>query len=209
LSGAGGFINISQNARKLIFAGTFTTSGLEVQAKAGRLCIVQEGRARKFRAAVEQITFAGRRAAALGQTVLYVTERCVFELTAQGLRLAEVAPGIDLERGRLFLDLRHLPVRRAEDIAAIRAAVETRCREIGQRVATIVNYDGFQVDHDMAEACAQMTREMQALYYSRVSRYASGAFRRMQLERMLAREETPPIFASEQQAEAWLQQAPR
>jgi len=54
-----------------------------------------------------------------------------------------------------------------------------------------------------------MSREMEARYYSKVSRYASGAFRRMQLQRMLAHEETPPIFETEQQAEAYLQQAPR
>ncbi len=258
LAGAGGFINISQNARKLLLAGTFTAGGLEVEAADGRLRIVQEGRARKFRASVEQITFAGRRAAALGQTVLYVTERCVFELTAAGLRLAEVAPGIDIERdilaqmdfrplidtpvpmaaalfrvapmdlrstlldfdlgpritydtaqGLLFLNLSHLHVRRLEDIERIRTAVQSRCQAIGLRVATIVNYDGFQVDHDMADAYAQMTREMEALYYSKVSRYASGAFRRMQLERLLARDETPPIFETEGQAEAWLQQTAR
>ena len=258
LAGAGGFINISQNARKLLFAGTFTAGGLEIEAANGRLRIVQEGRARKFRASVEQITFAGRRAAALGQPVLYITERCVFELTPQGLRLAEVAPGIDIDRdilaqmdfeplvdrpalmpgclfeagpmdlrarlldfdlgpritydaaqGLLFLNLSYLHVRRSEDIERIRVAVQSRCQAIGQRVATIVNYDGFQVDHDMAESYAQMTREMEAQYYSKVSRYASGAFRRMQLERLLAREETPPIFETEQQAEAYLQQTPR
>jgi propionate CoA-transferase len=256
LAGAGGFINISQNARKLIFAGTFTAGGLEIEARGGALRIVQEGRARKFRAAVEQITFAGQRAAALGQTVLYVTERCVFELTPQGLRLAEVAPGIDIAREilaqmdfapivdqpaamaaalfdaapmdlrarlldldlsrrvaydparqRLFLDLRHLHVRRLEDVEAIRQAVTERCRDIGQRVATIVNYDGFQIDHDVADAYAQMSREMDAAYYSKVSRYASGAFRRMQLERLLAREETPPIFETEGEAAAYLRDA--
>ena len=109
----------------------------------------------------------------------------------------------------LFLDLRHMHVRRNEDIERIREAVQARCLEIGHRVATIVNYDGFQIDHDMADAYAQMTREMEAQYYSKVSRYASGAFRRMQLERMLAHEETPPIFETEQEAEAYLQQAPR
>ncbi len=257
LAGAGGFINISQTARKLLFAGTFTAGGLEVEARDGRLRIVQEGRARKFRAEVEQITFAGRRAAALGQTVLYVTERCVFELTASGLRLAEVAPGIDIERDilahmdfaplvdtpaampaalfeaatmdlrtrllaidltdrvtydadrkRLFLDFRHLNLRRLEDVERIREAVQARCREIGHRVATIVNYDGFQLDPDVAEAYARMSREMEAQYYHRVSRYASGAFRRMQLERLLSRAEAPTIFETEQEAAAFLQQAP-
>ena len=89
---------ISQNARHLIFAGTFTAGGLSVRAQDGHLDILAEGRSRKFGATVGQITFSGARAARLGQPVLYVTERCVFRLEAGGLRLIEIAPGIDLQR---------------------------------------------------------------------------------------------------------------
>ncbi|MBK1679650.1 acyl CoA:acetate/3-ketoacid CoA transferase [Rhodocyclus tenuis] len=98
LTGAGGFINISQSARQVVFVGTFTAGGLEVAIADGRLVIVSEGRARKFVAAVEQRTFAGAYAAQRGQPALYVTERCVFRLTSDGLELIEIAPGIELER---------------------------------------------------------------------------------------------------------------
>jgi propionate CoA-transferase len=98
LAGAGGFINISQSARKIVFAGTFTAGGLKVHVDDTDLVIVKEGRSRKFVKAVEQITFSGAYAAEKGQPVLYVTERCVFRRTVDGMELTEVAPGIDIER---------------------------------------------------------------------------------------------------------------
>jgi propionate CoA-transferase len=98
LAGAGGFINITQNARHLVFAGTFTAGGLRVEIDEGGMNIVKEGRCRKFVQQVEQITFNGTYAAENGQPVIYVTERCVFRRTPEGMELTEVAPGIDIER---------------------------------------------------------------------------------------------------------------
>lgn len=98
LNGCGGFINISQNARSVVFAGTFTVGGLEVAVEDGKVRIIQEGRSKKFIRQVEENTFSGPFAQARKQPVIYVTERCVFQLTEEGLELIEVAPGIDVER---------------------------------------------------------------------------------------------------------------
>lgn len=98
LSGCGGFINISQNSKKVVFVGTFTSGGFKAEVKDGAMVIHQEGKFRKFVDAVGQITFSGAVAAKQDQDVLYVTERCVFRLTPDGLALAEVAPGVDAER---------------------------------------------------------------------------------------------------------------
>ncbi len=98
ISGAGGFINITQNARKVIFCGTFTTKGLKVEAGEGKLKIVQEGAVDKFVKDVEHITFSGSRARAQGQKIIYVTERVVFEMREEGMIITEIAPGIDLQK---------------------------------------------------------------------------------------------------------------
>ncbi|MDP9435739.1 MAG: acyl CoA:acetate/3-ketoacid CoA transferase [Actinomycetota bacterium] len=101
LAGAGGFINISQNAKALFFLGTFAAAST-VQVADGGLRIVEPGVA-KVVERVSQVTFNGPRAVARGQAVHYITERCVFRLTEDGLELVEVAPGVDVERDVLAL----------------------------------------------------------------------------------------------------------
>jgi propionate CoA-transferase len=103
LAGAGGFINISQNAKKVIFVGTFGAGKLRVATADGKLAILEEAKARKFVETVEHVTFSGAYATARGQHALYVTERCVFTLSPDGLELVEVAPGIDIDRDILGL----------------------------------------------------------------------------------------------------------
>lgn len=105
IAGCGGFINISQNAKKVYYLGTFTTGGLKIATGNGKLEIVQEGKSKKFVKEVEQITFSGTYAAKIGQPVIYITERAVFELRPDGVYLTEIAPGIDLQTQILdFMD---------------------------------------------------------------------------------------------------------
>ena len=103
LTGPGGFINISQRAKEVVFVGTFTAGKLEIALRDGKLHIVREGTEKKFVNLVEQKTFSGRYAAQQKQRVLYITERCVFILSEEGMELTEVAPGIDLEKDILAL----------------------------------------------------------------------------------------------------------
>ncbi len=98
LAGAGGFINISQNAKTVVFVGTFRAGKQSVGAADGRLQIRQDGESAKFVERVEHRTFSGAEALRRGQRVLYVTERCVFRLVPGGLELIEIAPGVDLQR---------------------------------------------------------------------------------------------------------------
>ncbi|MFK4448626.1 propionate CoA-transferase [Caballeronia udeis] len=96
--GPGGFIDITQGARKIVFCGTFEAKGLQVEQAGGHLSILSPGSVPKLVDRVQHITFSGEQARIAGQEVLYVTERAVFRLEAAGVRLIEVAPGIDVER---------------------------------------------------------------------------------------------------------------
>jgi propionate CoA-transferase len=98
ITGAGGFVDISQNTRKVTFCGTFTAGGVRIVCENGKLRIAREGKFRKFVPAVEQITFNGDLARGRKQEILYVTERAVFSLMPEGLTLTEIAPGLDLEK---------------------------------------------------------------------------------------------------------------
>ncbi len=98
LAGAGGFIDITQSAKKVVFIGTFMAGGLKVSVGDGKLTILQEGKVKKFLQDVEQVTFSGSYAVKRNQPVLFVTERCVFKLSSDGMQLIEIAPGIDLEK---------------------------------------------------------------------------------------------------------------
>ena len=95
--GPGGFIDIAQNARKMVFCGTFETKGARLVPGDGTLRIEAPGQIAKLVADVAQITFSGARARATNQEVVYVTERAVFRLSETGVTLTEIAPGIDLE----------------------------------------------------------------------------------------------------------------
>ncbi len=98
LIGCGGFINISQNARCMVFTGTFTAGGLKIGIEDGKVRILQEGKVRKFVRQVKQVSFSGDFSVTRKQPVYFVTERCVFRRGLRGLVLTEVAPGIDIER---------------------------------------------------------------------------------------------------------------
>ena len=98
IAGCGGFIDITQNSKKVFLCGTFTAGGLKTKIENGKLVIEQEGKEPKFLKQVEQITFSGNYAAKNNQPVMYITERAVFELRKDGVYLTEAAPGIDIQK---------------------------------------------------------------------------------------------------------------
>jgi len=96
--GVGGFINISQNAKCVIFSGTLTAGDLDIAWEEGRTVIRKEGRHQKFVPQLEQICYSASMGRAWGQVALFVTERAVFRVGPRGLELIEIAPGLDPER---------------------------------------------------------------------------------------------------------------
>ncbi|WP_154955316.1 acyl CoA:acetate/3-ketoacid CoA transferase [Klebsiella grimontii] len=98
LIGPGGFLEIAQNARKVVFCGTFDAKGSKINVTPDGLQIEQSGQIPKLVTEVEKITFSASYARQSGQEVLYVTERAVFQLTEAGVELIEIAPGVNVER---------------------------------------------------------------------------------------------------------------
>ena len=96
--GVGGFINISQHAKKVIFSGTFTAGRVEIAWPDGKTVIMKEGKFNKFVSQLEQVSYNGSFAQERGQEALYITERAVFQRGEHGIELIEIAPGIDLDR---------------------------------------------------------------------------------------------------------------
>lgn len=94
-AGAGGFVDITARAKKIVFSGMFN-AGARLDIADGRLVIEKEGKLKKLVNEVEHVTFSGRRGVEQGQDITYVTERCVMKLTAEGIVLTEIAPGVDL-----------------------------------------------------------------------------------------------------------------
>lgn len=112
-AGAGGFVDITTRAKKIVFSGNFN-AGAKMTVEGGALKIHQEGKVAKFVDEVDQISFSGKRARVQGQDVTYVTERCVIRLTDQGLTVTEIAPGLDLQRD--ILDRAATPLAVAKDL---------------------------------------------------------------------------------------------
>jgi len=165
IPGCGGFIDISQNAKKVVFMGTFNTGGLEVVIDDGRIRIAKEGRIPKFVERIGQTTFSADYARRSGQEVLFVTERCVFRLAEQGLTVIEVAPGIDLQHDilqqlpfRALIDgpremdptvFRNAPMRLRERMLDLH--MEDRLSYDEQTNTVYMNYAGLRVrdTHDL------------------------------------------------------------
>jgi acyl CoA:acetate/3-ketoacid CoA transferase len=119
-AGAGGFIDITARAKKIVYSGYFTAgAGLDIAD--GALVIAKEGKVKKLVEDVEQVSFSGPRAIAQGQDIVYVTERCVMRLTREGLNIVEIAPGVDLERDLLAQS--QFPLRVADDCKTMDAAL--------------------------------------------------------------------------------------
>ncbi len=112
-AGAGGFVDITARAKKIIFSGYFT-AGAKLEIHDGAVRIAKEGKVKKLVEAVEQISFSGPRAVDQGQEIVYVTERCVLRLEKGGVTVTELAPGVDLERD--VLSQAEFPLRVAKSI---------------------------------------------------------------------------------------------
>ncbi|HEX7110472.1 MAG TPA: acyl CoA:acetate/3-ketoacid CoA transferase [Aestuariivirga sp.] len=106
-AGAGGFVDITSRAKKIVYSGFFN-AGAKMDIRDGKLHIEKEGKVKKLVREVEQISFSGKRAVTQGQDITYVTERCVMKLTGEGVIVTEIAPGVELQAN--ILDQSEFPL---------------------------------------------------------------------------------------------------
>jgi len=189
LAGAGGFINISQNAKKVVFVGSFTAGNLSVSVADGKLRVDAEGQVCKFVDEVEHRTFSGDFARERNQQALFVTERCVLELTEAGLEIIEIAPGVDLRKdvlahmafepairdplalmdGRIF---REEPMGLRDELQEI--PVEDRYVYDPEQNILFVNFEGYNVRnprqiHDIKRTVESIVRPLHRKVYAVVN----------------------------------------
>lgn len=119
-AGAGGFVDITARARRIVYSGFFN-AGAKMEVVDGKLRIDKEGRVKKLVREVEQVSFSGRRAVMQGQDVTYITERCVMKLTPQGIVVTEIAPGVDVQAN--ILDQAEFPLIVAPNLKPMQAAL--------------------------------------------------------------------------------------
>jgi acyl CoA:acetate/3-ketoacid CoA transferase len=121
-AGAGGFVDITARAKKIVFSG-FYNAGAKMDIVGGQLRINQEGKVKKLTSKLDQISFSGQRGKLQGQDVTYVTERCVLKLTSQGLVVTEIAPGVELQSN--VLDQSEIPLIVSPQLKTMDAALFT------------------------------------------------------------------------------------
>jgi acyl CoA:acetate/3-ketoacid CoA transferase len=121
-AGCGGFVDITTHAKNIVFSGFFT-AGAKLTVGDGALKIHQEGKSRKLVNKVDHVTFSGHMALQRGQNILYITERCVMKLTAEGLLITEIAPGIELEKD--VLSQAEFPLLVSDDLKIMRPSLFT------------------------------------------------------------------------------------
>jgi propionate CoA-transferase len=119
-AGAGGFVDITARAKKIVFSGYFT-AGANLAILKDALAIEKEGKIKKLVEKVEQVSFSGSRAKSQGQDVVYVTERCVMRLLQSGVTVTEIAPGVDLQRD--ILDQAQFPLSAAAGLKTMDTAL--------------------------------------------------------------------------------------
>ena len=217
ISGCGGFINISQNSKKVVFVGTFTSGGLEVYVT--ERCVFRLTGAglelvevapgididrdilshMPFRPVVEaprQMDAGLFRAAPLG-----LRERML------DIRI-EDRISYDAATNTLFLNYAGMRVRTQDDIDKIKHAVEATLEPLGKRVNSIVNYDSFSADDDVIDRYLDLVRHVEKTYYLKVSRYTTSGFMRLKLgEELAKREVSSHVFETRREARRHLDQA--